>query len=287
MKKTLAIIFVFTTILFANPAFAITLPGRSIDVDQNSANIDYGTQNLNVNTSTGTNLNVNQGGREININTNTTTNGQTFNVTVNGQTVTLDSGKESLSVFVSKGGSLDSASADVLVSLQGNSVNMIKGDDDLAAYGNIVVSARPAVKGVSVENDRVIVKYNHPGKFLGLFKVHLGAQAVVDAEGNVSIKLPWYSFLVSKNSAEVKAAIEAGLKGDKSITVSAISDGSNSSVRVQNSAKVLNVMSSAVQGNQSISAQGNGNSAEINRSTNGSSFDLSNGNKSGSVNISR
>ncbi len=257
-----------------------TAPG-SLNVNQNGKNVKF-MKDANVN------LNVNANGQNVQVNDKLTGSGGSLDVMVNGQEVKLDSSKDSLSVFVSKGGSLDSASASSIVSLQGNSVSLIKSDDDLSAYANVVVAARPAVAGVTVENDRIIVKYDQPGKFLGLFKVHLGAQAEVDSSGNVSIHLPWYSFLVSKNSGQVKAAIESGISGDKSISVSAIGDGSNSSVRVQNSAKVLNVMSSAVQGGASTSVSGNGKSVNAGLDANGNaSVNLSNGQKSGSINIFR
>ena len=90
-------------------------------------------------------------------------------------------------------------------------------------------------------NNKIMVKYDQPGKFLWFLNSSLDATAVVDENGEVSIKLPWYSFLFSKNTNSVKLSI-AGQLEDNELTVSGNAEG----LEVRQDAKKVNIVTSAV-----------------------------------------
>jgi hypothetical protein len=290
--------------------YNVTTPGHNVNTNSNgSVNVNIGNGSNSTSTSgTGGSVNVNVGGKNINVTGNGTngsvningagqhvqvnSNGSSLNIMVNGRTVNLDANKDSLSVIVNQGGSLTGASADTIVSLKGNSAGLIKNDDDLNAYADIVLQAKPAVRTVSVTSNGVSVGYVQPGRLFGIFGINMNATAEVTPSGRVVIKLPWYSFLVAKNTSTVTNEVQTNINGDSSLNVSVIgnsgaSSGSNASVTVQNQAKVLNILASSVQDNQSASI-GSGNSGiNVTNGPNGATVQLRSGTSSESINIQK
>jgi hypothetical protein len=223
----------------------------NIDIGQNSSGgIDVNTnvngQKSNVNTAPGS-VNVNSGGTSsstqlnnsgLNVNSTTGNSSSSVNVqrgttgldiTANGQSIKLDGSSDPNSIDVNVNGKnvkietsgglthaisisgTDPAARATFVSLEGNSVALIKTNDDLSTYNSLVIQTRPSVKKVEVNQNKIQVQYTQPARCLGLFKTKWTATASVDNQGNVGIKLPWYSFLCSKNTSTIKTQIQAGL----------------------------------------------------------------------------
>lgn len=220
--------------------------------------IDTSTSNLN------TNVNLNPGSLDVNTNIGgTTTNvnlqntGTGLNITtggtsIPGTSIQLKSG-EGFDVLVN-GGTVSTSDQQVLVNLEGGSVTLIKSDTDLAAYNKLVVQTRPSVVKVSSGDSGLEVEYKQPGKFLGIFKTNLNGKVVVLEDGTVEVKMPWYAVFYKKNSGAVKSKVSASLQGSNGkLDVSVVGSDDGKSVTVQNKAKVINVVTSAIDTTVSVS----------------------------------
>jgi len=144
--------------------------------------------------------------------------------------------------------SSDSGARQAVVNLSGNSQILIQDSNDLGEYAKLVVQARPNVTNVDLDGARLTVEYKQPAKFLGLFSTDIGAQAIVDQEKGVTISLPWYSFLFKKNTKRVRAAIVYGIASDQkaATTISAEAEQGSQALTVQQQARTINVVTSAV-----------------------------------------
>ena len=177
--------------------------GSNVKVNADgSVNVGNGGSSVDV-TSDGSNVNVNSGGNSVNVSSDE--NGQNVNITtadgkntinvsgqngvmdvqVNGQNVQLRADKGGLSVQVK--GDFSDSEKEAVVSLMGGSDILIQTEADLEAYADLVEEFRPGIKQVLVNNNKVMVKYDQPGKFLWFKKSSLNATAEVDADGNVEI----------------------------------------------------------------------------------------------------
>jgi hypothetical protein len=162
------------------------------------------------------------------------------------------------------GAAMTSSSEDNIVQLQGNALAAIKTNDDLTAYNNLVVQDRPAVRSVNAQSDgSVSVGYSQPARFLGIFSTTLTGQVNVDAQGNVTVHMPWYAFLFSKDTtamqtAATTAVVQSGAQFGGQMSTQAM---------VQNQAEEINAISAAVQAESQASA-----SADMNASASGSGY---------------
>jgi hypothetical protein len=224
--------------------------GSKVDIKSGADGASVTTESATVNTQRAADgmVRVNANGTEVNVGKSTTTGGNVISVTAaSGNKIQVDTALglgAQISIVESEGG-LKNA----VLSLEAGAAEMIKAADDLNAYINLTLNARPAVKAVEVSNGVVSVGYDQPARFLGIFKSGLSAKVSVDATGEVSMDLPWYSFLFSKNTKTVQTKVRANLASAKSngLEVSALSSGSDEKQRMQASAKTVNVVSSAVE----------------------------------------
>jgi hypothetical protein len=229
----------FLTIGFAN---ALTIDTSTIDTN---VNLNPGSLDVNTNIDgTTTDVNLQNTGTGLNINTSGSS--------IPGTSIQLKSG-QGLDVLVS-GGNVSVSDQQVLVNLEGGSEVLIKNDTDLAAYNTLVVQTRPSVVSVSSGDGGLQVEYKQPGKFLGIFKSHLNGKVVVLENGTVEVRMPWYAVFYKKNTGTVKSNITASLQSSNNkLDVSVVSSGDGKSVTVQNKAKVINVVTSAIDTTVSIS----------------------------------
>jgi hypothetical protein len=75
-----------------------------------------------------------------------------------------------------------------------------------SAYAQGQMQENASITGVTASDDSVTVRFNEPGRLLGLFALRLPASATISADGRVALSHPWYAFLVARR------ADEAGLK---------------------------------------------------------------------------
>jgi hypothetical protein len=170
---------------------------------------------------------------------------------------TLQVGSVGLQAQV-QAGTVNTSSDDTVVSLQGDSIGMIQTSDDLTAYNNLVLKARPAVTSVNVNSDNSIdIGYAQPAKFLGLFSTSLSGDVHVDASGNTAVHLPWYAFLYSKDTTNVQASVASAVQ-KSGAQFNAQADASTSA---QDHARVINAATAAIQAQALASATANGSTS--------------------------
>jgi hypothetical protein len=253
-----------------SPALALTIDTNlnTIKDSTNILNTDGGSLNVNTNVNGVTDsvklspgsldIKTNTGGKQINTTVSSTGSGVIVN-SANGKTTTTinilqDASGNTFNIDVTRGLSsqnieVSSGAKQAVLNLDGNSVTLIKSDEDLNTYETLVVKERPAVKTVEFQNGGTVrVTYNQPAKLFGVFKSDLGATVTVDDNGKVSVKLPWYSFLFSKkNFKNIKNNIQTSLsKSDSNSEVSVTSNNGTETVRLQKGAKVINVVTGTI-----------------------------------------
>ncbi len=240
-----------------------TVPGIGGTVDIGTVQVIGTTTGTTVNTGDST-VNVNAGSVQVNdttvTNTGTTTQIKTSTgaipgtVTIkreDGSTVRVNT-SSGLNVQVTQG-ALDVASQEAIVSLSNGSDVLITTDNDLTTYQALVREYRPGVRDITVADGQVTVAYRQPAKFFGIFGSGLSARATLNASGEVSVKLPWYSFLFKKDTSVVTDGVRVGIS-DQGVEVSQLVDA-RSEVRVRSSAKAINVMTSVVSGQSSVTIE--------------------------------
>lgn len=150
-------------------------------------------------------------------------------------------------------GTVNASSGDAIVSLQGNSVGLIQTDADLTAYNDLVVKSRPAVSSVNVQSDNSIdIGYAQPAKFLGIFSTSLSGDVHVDAQGNATVRMPWYSFLYSKDTSGVQTSVVTSIQ--QSGVQFGVQAQVNATTAAQNNARVINAATAAIQAQAQASA---------------------------------
>lgn len=87
----------------------------------------------------------------------------------------------------------------------------INSDSDLENYKKEVVSSCKVVKEINTDGDMIRVSYNQPARLFGIFRSNLNAKVEVDVNGEVDVKLPWYSFLYTNNSVDIQTKIESDM----------------------------------------------------------------------------
>lgn len=202
--------------LSAIPAFAqevdIQVPGVSVDVSGGSASVKVD----GIGTITNKGVDFNTGDVQVRAEgpsqANTGASVPTVRIEAPGLTVQTTGGTQvltaehTLSTVVNTG--VTTADARRIVALEGDESVYIRTEDDVAAYAHMVQEHAPQVAAVETSDTGVSVTYFQPGKLFGLFDLTMKARVVVDAEGSVSIKLPWYSFLVTKDTATLAASVQ-------------------------------------------------------------------------------
>jgi len=134
----------------------------------------------------------------------------------NGGSVTLDA-SDGLSIKAQyNSGSINGQTKSFIVSLSGDTEVLIADNDDVTLYNQLVIEERPVVKKITTEGNEVRVSYNQPARLFGFIPRTVSADIVVSADGEVNIAMPWYSFLYTKKSKDVKVAVENNLAIAKS-----------------------------------------------------------------------
>jgi hypothetical protein len=130
------------------------------------------------------------------------------------------------------------------------SVPLIQTSADLATYDNVVMQSQPAVTAINVQsNNTVALNYKQPAKFLGIFSTSLSGQVQVDAQGNTTVHLPWWSFLYAKDTTGVQASVATAVQ-QSGVQFGAQTDAA---AQLQNNAAVITAAAAAIQAQESVS----------------------------------
>lgn len=131
----------------------------------------------------------------------------------------------------------------------------VRSSTDLNVYVRGLAKNDKNVEKVSATKSEVSIWYKQPAKFLGFIDSHITSEARVDAEGEVEVSYPWYSFFFSsdtKASASVESDIEARVRG---IVASSKSEASaTAELSAETQAQVLSQIHAVMQAEASISA---------------------------------
>jgi hypothetical protein len=88
---------------------------------------------------------------------------------------------------------------------------------DLRAFAEARISKDDNLDEVNFTRDSVEVRYKQHGRFLALFSVPMKVKVTVNAEGDVKVRYPWYSFFTLDNQdqieAQIKVAVDNALRG--------------------------------------------------------------------------
>lgn len=82
----------------------------------------------------------------------------------------------------------------------------------LESYAAATVRNDARVESLALEDNRFEMAYRKPARFLWIIPASMTIRAETDAEGNVSVDYPWYSFLMS--TGESRADLEARLAAE-------------------------------------------------------------------------
>ena len=78
---------------------------------------------------------------------------------------------------------------------------------ELSAYARGQMQADANLEAVSATEQSLTVKHAAPARLFGIFPVHLTVTAMVDADGTVEVKYPWYRFFFATNRADLEATL--------------------------------------------------------------------------------
>lgn len=88
----------------------------------------------------------------------------------------------------------------------------IQTSQDLDIYTQSLSQSDRNVEKVEMTDNRILLAYRMPAKFLGFIPVTVMTNVQVDAQGNVSVNYPWYTFLSVKDDEKLKADLELQVK---------------------------------------------------------------------------
>ncbi len=253
MKNIIALAALAAQAAFPAAALAVTVDyGGSINVNDVQVQVTPGGVNVQTGTGagTGTNVKVNTGTGGVQVQTG----GSTIILRdSSGTAVSVNAGIGSLDVVVA--GGLDAESRGAIVSLEGNSLLLIKSRADLEAYANLIAAERASITAANIQKGHFIVRYRQPARLLGIVPSSLAATVDVDTDGTVTIQTPWYGFLFTKNTDTVRAKVAADVAVEVTAGRLSATPAANTTVSVRNDARVLNVVTSSIDGSVSVSAE--------------------------------
>ncbi len=82
----------------------------------------------------------------------------------------------------------------------------------LESYLGASVQNDERLTSVAISDNRMDLTYKRDGRLLWIVPIQMGTRVSVDAEGEVSVRYPWYSFLVATDESRVD--LEARLRGE-------------------------------------------------------------------------
>lgn len=172
--------------------------------------------------------------------------------------------------------STNTSSLSAVAQVLGAAPTLIKTNDDLTAYDNLVTQARPAITAVNVNSDdSVAITYQQPAKLFGIFPTSLPGEVDVDAQGNASVHLPWYSVFYATDASSVQASVANAVQqsgvtlgasanananantnatAGTSANASGTMSGVEASTQLQNTARLINAITAALQAQAQVQA---------------------------------
>lgn len=134
----------------------------------------------------------------------------------------MDQGSGAASVNLNAGGSLrlDRDDAKVENSTAGSaSADTVNTDGDLESYAAATLRDHESLENVDVTEDHVSLSFKEDARLFGFIPLTMTSRLMADANGNVTIVRPWYSFMVmgttERSTTDLKARVQAILSSAK------------------------------------------------------------------------
>lgn len=94
----------------------------------------------------------------------------------------------------------------------GMSAAAVISNDDLDAYARTAMTADANIQAMRATADGVALSYKERAYFLGFIPASLTTTAQADANGDVSVKYPWYGFLFRKSHTDLQTSLKANVQ---------------------------------------------------------------------------
>lgn len=205
-----------------------------------------GSTNTSVNTTTSNDAMTSSGTVNAGVNTNTQSD--------TSSKVNLGSGA---SIGVDRGDVESDNTTSIMTSGQ------VRTQEDLKAFAESSLRGDANLEGMTFSDSMVDVAYKSKGRFLAIIPMTFTAMARVKADGDVSIKYPWYHFLVT---SEDNANLEASMKSEIQAMLNSSAKGS---LTASQEAAIAARVQAILKDNYNATASGNANAnARANSNTN-------------------
>lgn len=144
------------------------------------------------------------------------------------------------------------------VSIEVTNPQEVDSEASLSAFASSTISADPNIEELVVTDDRIELTYEQQGRLLAFLPVTYSVTAIAHANGEVEVDYPWYTFLVSDNSAEVEAQMESAV--DVALAQDADTTADIRTVfTAEESAMVISEMQAVFQNNLQATSTSSGN----------------------------
>lgn len=109
--------------------------------------------------------------------------------------------------------SLSRSSLDEEGSASVSSASDVTTSDSFRAYAAGELQSDENFKSIDMSDDGMDIEYRRPARLFGLFPTSMNVRVHVDGNGDVSVRYPWYSFLLAKGESrdELAARLTADL----------------------------------------------------------------------------
>jgi len=114
-----------------------------------------------------------------------------------------------------------------VLALAPTSTDTIRDGNDLALFILREATLDPTIDSVDIASGTIAIEHQAEGKFLGLFTMSYRERIEVDAEGQVRVARPWFSFLVNEDVDEEDIAAVVREKKEKPIQIESWSFGAS------------------------------------------------------------
>jgi hypothetical protein len=137
-----------------------------------------------------------------------------------------------------------------ILELRSDAEAAIKSSADLDAYNQVVVEERPRIKTIEVGKGVVAVQYIQQARLLGIFPSSVKGKVEVAENGEVAVKMPWWSFFYAKKTADVEAAVSAAVKTQGKLDLNGKAEAA-----LRKQARLVNAVTAAVQASAEASVE--------------------------------
>ena len=121
------------------------------------------------------------------------------------------------------------------------SAGSVQTEQDLSGYIAARMRGDVNLSTVDTASDHVAVTYPEPAELFGFVPVTVETTATTDANGNVSVTQPWWSFLAATDNANLQSSVQASVQG-----VLGASASSNTQLTVSQQAQLVAAIQSAM-----------------------------------------